>query len=175
MSSSKVIIKMINNTSIFIIIIIVTIVNCCHPECSYVCDTPVCHADCRSICSSPQCEVCQYLPQYNTTVCSSANSACKLQCPLDQCESDQCPQCEVTCVDVCHGLPNCSIQCEALDCSWQCFKPKNCPYPICHLQCEQPSCEYSDSSYLSTRFYIRINRIQHFFILFSLFSFICIV
>jgi hypothetical protein len=122
-----------------LLIVILDVVNGCHPECTWACDSPVCLAVCHPVCQPPICEVC-----LNTTSQSCVSvSQCNILCPIDMCESDACPQCETVCPDLCRGTPNCTVLCQAPECSWQCSKPLNCPYPQCLLQCEQPACEYS--------------------------------
>src|SRR5277367_1549324 len=102
----------------------------CHPECAYECSFPVCVAICKPICTFPQCLLCEYISPYNTTLCSSVNTACSVYCPSDQCEMDSCPVCEVLCNPLCQNVPiekNCTILCEEIVCAWKCEKPKFCP------------------------------------------------
>jgi hypothetical protein len=111
----------------------------CHPECSWQCDNPTCAADCHVSCNDPVCSV----------VCDPAGSGgtcqapdCRVVCPPDQCESEQCPACETVCQPpVCEDTDAaCQIQCEVTQCAWVCDLPSDCPQPTCHLQCEEPAC-----------------------------------
>lgn len=115
------------------------------PVCHWSCDDPQCSAVCEPVCIEPVCEVCVNI----TSLTCVATHRCTTQCPVDsdQCEPDSCPQCVTMCPNLCHGKLNCSVQCLAPDCSWRCRKPtlRECPAPICVLQCEHPSCEYVNS------------------------------
>lgn len=125
-------------THIELLLILVSLVHCCHPECRYQCDDPVCLAICHPVCGPTICERC-----LNTTeglVCLPT-TRCHVRCPTDMCESDSCPQCETICPDLCVGVPGCSILCQAVECAWQCEKPTQCPLPRCELQCEAPACQ----------------------------------
>lgn len=116
---------------------------CCHPLCYYECSNPVCPAVCEPICSAPNCQIC--VNNTNSSDCSPWSSHCYVNCPIDQCESDECPACEVMCpVPQCPPGKHCYVQCTELHCTWKCMKP-NCPYPVCVLQCEAPSCPFSAS------------------------------
>lgn len=114
----------------------------CHPECHWACDDPVCPASCTPVCLPPQCEIC--LNNTGTPICRPTRQ-CYIHCPSDECESDSCPVCEVRCPDQCHNASQCLIQCEEVECAWRCTKPRNCPKPVCELQCELPACVYSDA------------------------------
>jgi len=121
----------------FLILLLVALARCCHPECRYACDDPVCLAVCQPVCGPPRCDRC-----VNTTdglICQPTNR-CRVRCPANMCESDTCPQCETICPDLCIGVANCSVLCQAVECAWQCEKPTQCPQPRCELQCEQPAC-----------------------------------
>ena len=118
----------------------------CHPECSYECDNPVCAADCRPVCLPPVCAVC--LNTTGTPVCYGTDK-CWLYCPVDQCESDECPACATMCPNsTCNGFDDCFMLCEEPECSWECQKPTNCPLPTCLLQCEMPACPHSSTARL---------------------------
>lgn len=101
----------------------------CHPECRWACDDPQCNAECKIVTEPPVCTCA------NPTV----QPVCRVDCPLDQCESEQCPACQT----ICEQSEACgAILCQETRASWACRKP-SCPYPTCELQCEQPACEYS--------------------------------
>jgi hypothetical protein len=108
----------------------------CHPECTWQCDDPVCPAVCGFVCQPRVCSiVCPY------------RRPCPIEprffnhCPPDQCESDECPACEILVEGLAEFCPFCNGTCEELECAWQCRKP-DCPYPKCILQCEEPACQY---------------------------------
>ena len=124
----------------FILLIFFSVGESCHPQCRYACDDPVCNATCAPVCVVSECifeNTCDYSP------------VCTVRCPEDQCESDSCPACETICEPSTHlecGDPLCN----ALNCSWACEKPTNCPLPRCELVCERPACEYSSASTIQT-------------------------
>lgn len=122
------------------LVLIVNAVYGCHPECTWACDSPMCPAVCHPVCQQPVCSVC--VNTGGSQLCLNV-SQCVVGCPGDMCESEVCPQCETVCPDLCRGTPNCTIMCQAPQCSWQCSKPLDCPYPQCMLQCEHPACEYT--------------------------------
>jgi hypothetical protein len=122
----------------------------CHPECRWQCDDPVCPADCQPSCQPPQCQICN-----NNTRPATCRTTrrCSVRCPADQCESDQCPACEIVCPDDCHGTPGCYHLCQAPQCGWSCRLPlTTCPRPHCVLQCEEPACAVSPASTLRVTF-----------------------
>jgi hypothetical protein len=125
----------------------ITCCSACHPQCTYLCDSPVCQATCVAIVSPPTC----------TTFCLNnftPSPPCEYHCSnvltSDVCALDQCPVSEIQCSQLdCGILPNnvsCQIQCEPPQSGWKCSKPKNCPKPICELQCEQPTCLFSSAN-----------------------------
>ena len=116
------------------------------PTCRYLSDDPVCHAVCAPVCAPAQCEVCQLTDNSTPVNCLDASQYCRVQCPSPGAAIDECPQCETQCEPLCGSSDNCIIVCEAPDCGWRCQKPRNCPKPICELQCEAPACEASGTS-----------------------------
>lgn len=120
----------------------------CHPECSWQCDSPTCPAVCSTSCLPYNCSRCFIDPNTNETVdCKKIAVGCSITCPSDQCETDFCPQCSISCnAGLCQGESNCIILCHELQCGWSCRKPTDCPYPLCQLNCEQPACEVSSDS-----------------------------
>lgn len=107
----------------------------CHAECRYVADDPRFPPICETVCDALACEfnqTCGYSP------------SCRIQCPLDMCELDSCPQCETICApppsEACG-----EILCEATSCSWKCRKPKAHERPplLYEVECEEPACAYS--------------------------------
>jgi hypothetical protein len=117
-------------------VILITLTNACHPECAWQCNSPVCPAVCVPICQPPVCSVtcpenrpCQITPQFYSS------------CPMDMCESDFCPECEILVRGLREFCPFCNGTCEEIECAWHCEKPE-CPYPRCELQCERPACEF---------------------------------
>lgn len=118
---------------LFILLLSIAYATGCHPQCRWLCDDPVCHAVCKPICAPPVCQFNQTCPY---------SPSCSVRCPADQCENDQCPACETLCAPP-PALECGEIECEAVECAWQCNKPIYCPYPRCELQCEHPACEYS--------------------------------
>lgn len=128
-------------------LIFISIVYCCHPECTYQCNDVVCPASCKPICERPVCELC--FNHTDNVVCEPITSGCITRCPvLDQCETDHCPSCETVCNNLCNNNPICFIQCEAVQCAWECVAPTDCPLPECHLECELPACEYQSGKKL---------------------------
>ena len=120
-------------------------IRACHPECTWQCDDPVCPAACSPVCLAPSCQVCNN--QTSTPFCVPYDMW-STSCPPDQSESDSCPVCAVTCTDPCRHNPYCFVQCEEVQCAWQCHKP-DCPYPTCELQCDAPACQASTASCLT--------------------------
>ncbi len=119
----------------------------CHPECHWQCDDPVCPAHCAPVCQAPQCQRC-FNVSGSLIDCTDVSPSCGVSCPVDQCEADSCPACELQCSPaLCHGQPDtCLVLCEALQCGWVCQLPAHCPRPTCQLQCEQPACAYSQAT-----------------------------
>jgi hypothetical protein len=125
----------------------------CHPLCTYECSDPVCTASCAPICLPYRCQVC-YNVSHGAPDCPRPifGSGCRVYCPPDQCESDECPTCEIICnVDLFCATndPTCFVECEELQCGWKCAKPSpaECPPPTCELQCDQPACPTSIASF----------------------------
>jgi hypothetical protein len=137
----------------------------CHPLCTYECSSPTCPAMCVPVCKPANCEVC-FNVSGTITNCMSlvGTGVCELTCPANQCESSECPVCEIQCDEqrVCGSRrnpfslnPNCLVMCQEASCSWQCTKPTNCPYPQCQLQCDPPACAFippSDAARAATPF-----------------------
>ena len=126
-----------------LLLLLVALAQSCHTECRYICDDPVCRARCRPICSAPRCQRCVNTTQYGLR-CRTTGS-CSVRCPVDQCEADACPQCETVCPDLCHARANCTVLCQAPECTWQCEEPsdQDCPRPRCVRQCEEPACMFT--------------------------------
>jgi hypothetical protein len=135
---------------VFILLFIIIFpyaIQTCHPECNYACTDPVCAASCKIITSTPRCDICFRDLERNTSICSSINNKnCVVSCPPDECESDQCPSCEILCNPLCRDDPLCYIECQEIQSSWKCSVPTNCPLPICVLLCEAPACQYSSNT-----------------------------
>lgn len=115
-------------------------------SCQWICNDPVCFSECIEVCEPPICSI-SCLPD-EPGVCNPVE--CNIQCPTDQ-NIDNCPSCETLCSPIrCAPIDRqCQIECEAVVCSWQCFLPTTCPYPICELNCEAPACEFSSGLILS--------------------------
>ena len=131
---------------IFILFYLFTFINCCRPNCSYECSTPICYATCEPICLTPICSACINITG-SSPVCSHT-SECYINCPINQCEDVSCPQCETICNEhICDNIPNCYLECMETQCSWECRVPNiiECPEPVCELFCNRPACEYSNS------------------------------
>lgn len=133
-----------------LLIVLLTFTHClaCHPQCKWLCDDPVCSAVCEPECQAPRCEVtCLNTTADPRSVCS--HPICWTTCgdTMNQCESDNCPQCETRCGRLyCQPSYTCQIQCEMPQCGWKCRKPDSCPKPQCQLMCEQPACKLEESS-----------------------------
>ena len=146
---------------IFILIWFIITVTSQIPECSYQCDDPICAAVCEPICKPIVCNI----------LCSQGESSncnpiqCGTQCPTDQDILGSCPLCEITCQPL-RCLPNniCEIQCHAIECSWKCVKPNDCPYPRCQLQCQAPACEFSIGSITNIHLFLSLLIINLLFI-----------
>lgn len=127
----------------FIFILFIYLAIGCHPQCRYACDDPVCNAVCSPVCEKPRCEL-QLTPEgeRRNIKINGEKPDCMSRCANETCESDSCPQCEVTCKMTTYGCsPYCEPLCEQLSCHWHCMKPSICPKPRCELVCEKPSCE----------------------------------
>jgi hypothetical protein len=132
---------------LFSLLMMGALAQACHPECRYTCDDPVCPAACKPVCAAPVCSRC--LNSTDTGLVCVSTGRCVVQCPLDMCEADACPQCETICPGtLCDDTPDCLVLCEETACAWRCEKPTNCPYPRCELACEAPACELSGAATL---------------------------
>jgi hypothetical protein len=123
----------------------------CHPECVYILpNTTLCPASCTPLCKPPNCTV-ECTNPLDAAACISP--ICHDSCPPDQCESDECPECEVLCDPLfcMAGFTDCEILCEEIECSWECHVPSaaDCPPPIPILVCEDPACKHSGATLLS--------------------------
>jgi hypothetical protein len=119
-----------------------TLAQSCHPECRWACDDPVCPAQCSAQCNPAACQIVNA----SNLVCGAVVPDCRILCsPTPQCESSECPACEVQCDPPPTLCGDGTILCEAPVCGWQCVKP-TCPLPQCELQCEAPTCEAPSSS-----------------------------
>lgn len=123
---------------------ITTVTHAAHPECTYLCDSPVCSAVCEVQCQPPQCEVVCDVGGVEAGAALCATPMCVTQCLTDDVsESDSCPVCQMLCEHP-SCLPQaglCETRCQPPSCGWHCSKPTNCPAPTCQLQCERPACE----------------------------------
>ena len=131
-----------------LLFLFVTIVYTLIPQCTYQCNDPICAAVCEPICTPVNCEIlCD--PEDTPGVCNPIN--CRSECATDGDILNSCPLCEVICDPlVCQPIDRpCVIQCQQIECSWKCVKPTNCPAPICQLQCQLPTCEFSLSNKLT--------------------------
>jgi len=117
----------------FILLVLFSVGDSCHPQCRYLCDDPVFNATCTPVCVEPDCiyyPTCDYSP------------VCTVRCPEDMCESDSCPACETVCEPSNHIECN-LIVCAPPNCTWSCVKPANPPPIHCEVQCERSACEYT--------------------------------
>lgn len=119
----------------------------CHPECVRVCAAPVTPAICEPVCAGPACVIINATREW----CATHKPDCRVECPADQCESDQCPACAVICNPPPEACNDGEILCEALTCSWQCVKPAPI-HDVCEWQCEMPACEYARGSKMAGAF-----------------------
>ena len=125
------------------------------PQCSYVCSSNTCDAICSPICSPIDCTVfCN--PVDVEGVCNSPN--CHIEFSSNQNILEECPLAEILCDELSCNPKNrpCEIQCQEIQCSWECKKPSICPFPFCELQCEKAACEFSSYSKLSISFIINL-------------------
>lgn len=123
----------------FILVLVAFIVAClATPECRYLCDDPVWQAICEPVCLDPVCE-------YTTPCGEHATPNMKIMCPSDMLALESCPQCEVVTGD--DDTAECSayIECEAIQCSWECHNPGSPRVLQCQEQCELPACALSNS------------------------------
>lgn len=65
----------------------------------------------------------------------------KIMCPPDMLEMDSCPTCAAVPKD--DETEECSayIECQPVQCSWECYNPGAPRQPDCRGQCEKPACE----------------------------------
>jgi len=122
------------------LLLFVSFVAACHPECRWACDDPICYAVCLPNCEPP---TCSYACPEEGALCRGTQPSCSTRCPDDQCSSEQCPVCETICNPPSTLCVNegCSIECGPTNCSWSCSKPTTCSLPTCQLSCEAPACE----------------------------------
>ena len=113
------------------------------PLCTYACSDPQCAANCVPKCLPYSCHI---LCSGNQSLCNPIN--CHTECVPYYVEG-HCPLCTLLCqpVKCTASSGTCIIECEELSCGWKCQKPNpsQCSPPICELQCELPSCEFSNS------------------------------
>lgn len=125
------------------------------PQCSYVCNSVSCDAVCSPICSPIDCTViCN--PSDVEGVCNSPK--CHIEFSSNQNILQECPLAEILCDELrCSPLDRpCEIQCQEIQCSWDCKKPSICPLPDCILECEPAACQFSSDSKLSISFIINV-------------------
>lgn len=118
----------------------------CHPQCSWLADDPITDAVCQPRCKPP---VCAWMLHGGVPdiagVCGSDAPTCFVSCPADQCEGEEAPQCETRCQP--HPVhASCEIECQAMDCKWDCAKPLNAPIPTFELNCEVPQAKYDSTN-----------------------------
>ena len=112
--------------------------------CTWNCTTPQCAPWCRPKCDAP---VCLVQCPVNQTCSQQPN--CQVSCPYSSSPiivKESCPMCETVCNPL--ACPNCTVLCEATNCSWDCFAPGACPYPVCNLVCEPPACQAASAHLL---------------------------
>jgi len=128
---------------LLLILVWISVVVGCHPECRRTSDPDtVAFARCSSYCAASQCEVhCE--PSSEVVSCQPIS--CRPRCPVvDACESDSCPPCETVCdPPICTGT--CQILCEAPQCGWKCFPA----IPNLDYVCEHPACTFTGVAFSS--------------------------
>ncbi len=139
-------------TTILVIVLLVglNLGQTCHPECRFQCDDPVWPAVCKIITQPPKCIIQCSGPILGTPLQYCGNLTCAVHQPApDQCQMDQCPIVEITCLPlVCVGLPNgvsCEPLCEAPVAAWSCT-PGPLPPITCIPVCDKPACEATSNT-----------------------------
>jgi hypothetical protein len=111
----------------------------CHPMCRYQCDDPVFPAQTRAECAPARCTL-----QNCSALCQLPEQTCVVVVnPESTCEMDSCPQAEIICPNperICLNATGCQFLCEAPDCRWVAWMPKDRPVPRCEPMCEQVAC-----------------------------------
>jgi hypothetical protein len=120
-----------------------------NPLCSWACDNPTCEQICEAECDAPVCSL--DCTSGSPELCNPP--VCSIQCPneAEQIKTEACPMCETVCQPpVCATGTECTVLCEAVNCSWKCRQPPFCQRPHCELQCAAPACEYVPSAASTT-------------------------
>ena len=133
-----------------LILLLIGIVACCHPECTCFCNgTTTCITTVRTCTPTNNPPECSVHCSRNYTVGQyECFYSCHTNILPDQCETEHCPAGEIQCSALtCPFLPDnvhCEIQCEAPQFGWKCSTPSSteqCPKPYCNWTCDSPACE----------------------------------